>query len=253
MMSKHEYSTQQISGNTELPQQERRTTLGYDVDLEDDDSLYTTRLPTSARRWTTTDPSRQVIQRPTYDVQIHSGYTLPKSVPRRSSRQQAQQTPPQLESEKQHVSPHPKRLHWMLMLGIGMCAMLVLWILGSIVLTWWQGKQDDLTYGRPRTFQTDAVVGLNDASTPSHFIAINLHRQIEVLECPSEDCSKAIVYVGPLLMGADQDLDPVTLEFKDVNRDGKPDMLIHVRDQTIVFLNNAGKFRPVRPEDHITL
>ncbi len=253
MTSKHECSTRQRSGEMESPQREGRTTLGYDVDVEDDDSLYTTRLPTSARRWTTTDPSRQVIQRPSYDVQVHSGYTLPKSVPRRSSRQQAQQTPPRLETGKQHVSPRPKRLHWMLILGIGMCAMLVLWIVGSVLLTWWHGRQDDMTYGRPRTFQTDAVVGHNDASTPSHFIAINLHRQIEVLECPGGDCSKAIVYVGPLLVGAGQDLDPVTLEFKDVNRDGKLDMLIHVSDQTFVFLNDAGKFRPARPEDHIAL
>lgn len=253
MTSKNEYSTRQRSGNTELPQRERRTTLGYDVDLEDDDSLYTTRMPTSARRWTTTDSSRQVIQRPSYHVQVHSGYTLPKSIPRRSSRQQAQQTPFQSESEKQHVSPTPRQFHWMLILGIGMCAMLVLWILGSILLAWWHDKQNDLTYGRPRTFQTDAVVGHNDGSTPSHFIAINLHRQIEVFECPGGDCSKAIVYVGPLLMGADQGLDPATLEFKDVNRDGKLDMLIHVSNQTFVFLNDADKFRSARPEDHIIL
>jgi len=251
MTSRNEYPTLQRSDTTGPSQQERRTTVGYDVDLEDD-SLYTTRTSTSARRWTTMDASRQVVQRPSYDVQIHSGYVLPKAVPRRSSRQQAHQVPPQQVSQEKQVSP-PRRLRWMLILGIGMCVMLVLWILGSILLTWWHDKQDDLTYGRPRTFQTDAVVGHNDASTPSHFIAINLHRQIEVLECPGGDCSKAVVYVGPLLIGADQDLDPVTLEFKDVNRDGKPDMLIHIRDQTIVFLNDAGKFRPARTEDHIML
>src|SRR2546425_1583080 len=40
-------------------------------------------------------------------------------------------------------------------------------------------------YGRPRTFQTDAVVGHNDsAASPSHFIAINLNRHVEVIECP---------------------------------------------------------------------
>lgn len=251
MTSRNEYCTLQGSDTTGPSQQERRATIGYDVDLEDD-SLYTTRTLTSARRWTTTDPSRQVVQRPLYDVQIYSGYMLPKAVPRRSSRQQAQQALPQQVSQEKQISPS-RRLHWMFILGIGMCAMLVLWVLGSVLLTWWHGRQDDLTYGRPRTFQTDAVVGHNDESTPSHFIAINLHRQIEVLECPGGDCSKAVVYVGPLLIGVDQDLDPATLEFKDVNRDGKPDMLIHIRDQTIVFLNNAGKFRPVRPEDHIML
>ena len=238
----------------ELTQQARQAAFGYDVDLEDDDSLYSTRMPSSARRWTTTDPSRQVVQRPSYNVQIHAGYTLSKAIPPRSSRQQTQHVSEQQElDDHQVVHPRLRRLHWMAILGIGMGVMLALWILGSMLFAWWQEKQEDLTYGRPRTFQTDAVVGHNDASTPSHFIAINLHRQIEVLECPGGDCSKAVVYVGPLLIGADQDLDPVTLEFKDVNRDGKPDMLIHVQDQTLVFLNDAGKFRPVRPEDHITL
>ncbi len=253
MTSRSEYRTLQRSGNTGQPQPERRTAVGYDVDLEDDDALYNTCMPTSARRWTTTGPSRQVIQRPSYDVQLHLGYKLPKAVPPRSSRQQSQQAAPRQKLEEEQVSQPPRRLHWMAILGIGMCVMLLLWILGSVMLAWWHGKQDDLTYGRPRTFQTDAVVGHNDGSTSSHFIAINLHRQIEVLECPGGDCSKAIVYVGPLLMGADQDLDPVTLEFKDVNRDGKLDMLIHVRDQTVVFLNDTGKFRPVRSEDHIFL
>ncbi len=187
------------------------------------------------------------------NVQLHPGYKLPKTVPPRSSRQQSQQATPRQKLEEEQVSLPPKRLHWMAILGIGMCVMLVLWILGSVMLAWWHDKQDDLTYGRPRTFQIDAVVGHNDASTQSHFIAINLHRQIEVLECPGGDCSKAVVYIGPLLMGADQGLDPVTLEFKDVNRDGKLDMLIHVRDQTVVFLNDTGKFRPVRSEDHIFL
>jgi hypothetical protein len=88
---------------------------------------------------------------------------------------------------------------------------------------------------------------------PSHFIAINLHRHIEVIECPGSDCSKAIVYTGPVLIGDGQDLAPVTLEFKAVNGDGKLDMLVHVQGQTFVFLNDAGRFRLARPEDHVTL
>jgi hypothetical protein len=146
-----------------------------------------------------------------------------------------------------------RRFRWGLAFGIGMVITLVLWILGSMVLTWWHVKQDDLTYGRPRTFQTDVMIGHNDAHMPSHFLAINLHRHIEVIECPGSDCSKAIVYTGPVLIGEGQDLASVTLEFKDVNGDGKLDMLVHVQGQTFVFLNDAGRFRLARSGDRVTL
>src|SRR5215469_16870910 len=78
--------------------------------------------------------------------------------------------------------------------------------------------KDDLHYGRPRTFQIDAVVGQNDsASNPSHFIALNLNGRIEVIEFPGGDASKARIYLGPQLYGSGQDLIPVTLSFVDVN------------------------------------
>ena len=43
-------------------------------------------------------------------------------------------------------------------------------------------------------------------------------------------------------MGDGQDLVPVTLTFQDVNGDGRLDMLVHIEDQIIVFLNNSTKF-----------
>lgn len=55
------------------------------------------------------------------------------------------------------------------------------------------------------------------------------------------------VYLGPVLIGDGQDFTPVTLTFEDVNGDGKPDMLVHIGDQTIVFLNDGGAFRPQKP------
>jgi len=129
-----------------------------------------------------------------------------------------------------------------------MLAMLALWVGGSMLLTWWQVTQDDWHYGRPRTFQTDAVVGHNDsAASPSHFIAINLNRHVEVIECPGGDCSHAVIYLGPILFGDGEDGTPVTLTFQDVNGDGKPDMVIHIQDQRIVFINENGKFRPAKP------
>jgi hypothetical protein len=131
---------------------------------------------------------------------------------------------------------------------MGMLAMLALWMGGSLLLTWWQVTQDDWHYGRPRTFQTDAVVDHTDSATsPSHFLAINLNRRVEVIECPGGDCAHALIYLGPMLLGYGEDLTPVTLTFEDVNGDGKPDMVIHIQDQRIVFINEDGKFRPTKP------
>ncbi|HET9920018.1 MAG TPA: hypothetical protein VFQ30_09285, partial [Ktedonobacteraceae bacterium] len=113
------------------------------------------------------------------------------------------------------------------------------------VANWWQVTQDDWHYGRPRTYQVDQVVGHNDsAQKPSHFIAINLNRQVEVIEFPGGDATKAKIYIGPLLVGPGQYLAPVTLSFQDVNGDGKIDMIVNVQDSHFIFLNNGTSFSP---------
>ncbi len=77
---------------------------------------------------------------------------------------------PQTPRTKQRGIP---RLHPLVFLGIGMITMLALWMLITMVANWWSVKWNDIQYGRPRTFQVDAVVGHSDSSnSPSHFIAI---------------------------------------------------------------------------------
>ena len=61
------------------------------------------------------------------------------------------------------------------------------------------------------------------------------------------------MYLGPLLVGDGQELMPVTLQFKDVNHDGKPDMLLCISDQRIPFLNDTGAFRPQKPAEQVQL
>ena len=140
--------------------------------------------------------------------------------------------------------------HPLLYLGTGMLAMLVLWTLLMFVVGWFNTTMDDIHYGRPRTFQIDAVVGHNDSqANPSHFIAINLNRRIEIIEMPGGDASHARIYLGPQLYGEGEDLTPVTLSFIDVNGDHKPDMIIHFQTSQIVFINDQGGFRPLRPEE----
>jgi len=142
--------------------------------------------------------------------------------------------------------------HPLLYLGVGMIAMLALWTLLSSAMSLWNTTWDDLHYGRPRTFQIDVPVGHNETTgTPSHFIAVNLNGRIEIIEFPGGDGSKARIYLGPQLYGAGDDLIPVTLSFADVNGDHLPDMIIHFQSSRIVFINDQGGFRPLRPEERV--
>ena len=137
------------------------------------------------------------------------------------------------------------RFHWLLWVGLAMFIMIIGWLSFSALSSWWSVQQDDWHYGRPRTFQIDAVVGHEDsASHPSHFIAVNLNGQILVIEIPGGNAAKAVVYIGPRLFGAGQDLDPVTLSFEDCDGNGSPDLNIHIQgsEKIICFPNNGKTF-----------
>jgi hypothetical protein len=135
-----------------------------------------------------------------------------------------------------------KNVHWLLYVGLGMLAALALWALGAAALNWGTNEYNTIVYGYPRTFQTNAVVGHNDsAANPSHFIAVNLHGQIIIFELPAGDPSKSTDYIGPDLVGPQDDLLPVTLSFQDMNHDGAADMVVHVSDKDFVFCNNLAK------------
>jgi hypothetical protein len=130
----------------------------------------------------------------------------------------------------------------MFFVGLAMFIMVVGWVIFGALSNWWQDKQNDWTYGNPRTFQTDQAVGINDSpQTPSHFIAMNLNGDVFVLDIEGGNPTKAqsIPVIG---LSSDQDGDPVTISFQDVNGDRKPDMLVHVASFTIVFLNTGKTF-----------
>jgi hypothetical protein len=193
-----------------IPQRRSRT---EEYELEEDESYYTQRPHTSSVRYTL--PRQQVIQRGNKRIVIHN-----EPLPRRN-------------------------LHWSFILGVGMILMLALWVLGSYALSWWQNHQLDITYGMPRTYQTDQVVGHGDsAQHPTHFIAVNLNAHIIIIEIPGGDSQHARIYSGPTLFSDNGDTIPVTLEFYDVNGDGKVDMIVHVGDQKIIYLNDGTQFKP---------
>lgn len=137
-----------------------------------------------------------------------------------------------------------------LMLIGGLVALLVVYFLVSNVMHWWQTWQDDMTYGRPRTIQTDQFVGHGEEDgTPSHFIIQNNNRQITVVEYPGGDVTKTRVIPGPRLFGKDMELAPVKARFEDVNADGHVDMILSVDSQEIIYINEKSNFRPITSEE----
>ncbi len=119
-----------------------------------------------------------------------------------------------------------------------------------MAVSWWNTIWDDLHYGRPRTFQTDAVVGHNDSQDdPSHFLALHLNGRIKIIEFPGCDTSKARIYLGPQLYGSGEDMAPVTLSFVDVGSNHLPAMVVHFQNMRIVFINDQGGFRPARSDE----
>jgi len=240
--------------------------IGYDVELEDD-ALYPQPPRNNVIRYRPVEtrdvPQQRAVTRPRQQgVRKPNQYdTVNVYVRQRRSTQAPRQ--PETEQDDAEIDTEPlqvshqrtprRRVHWLVYLGCGMVALLLLWIVGTLTLSWWQGYQDDLHYGHPRTYQTDARVGHNDAQTPSHFVALNLNHRVEVVEFPGGDATKARVYLGPTLIGQNSDLDIVSVSFKDVNGDGKPDLILSVDTAKYLYINDNGAFRVLHADEHITI
>ena len=235
------------------------TPARHGAEEDEYDDVWPARLPTSTRRYTQISTQQEAMtQQPR--KRLVNVYDLPPGIPPRRSAATTQGTvvpalPQGPPAYRRLPAPPSQRLrfHWLLLVGVGMLVMFALWVVGNVLVTLGSTQLDDWHYGRPRTFQIDARVGHNDDVTPSHFIALNLNRHVIIIELPGGDATKAKVYNGPTLFGEGQDLTPVTLSFKDVNGDGKPEMLVHIQNQTLVFLNDGTQFRPMRPGEHVTL
>ncbi|GHO66793.1 hypothetical protein KSC_056850 [Ktedonobacter sp. SOSP1-52] len=207
-----------------------------EIDTQDqvnEDALYETRPHTSVIRQGTYKPAKtdaQAMRR--VSVHVHDQ-------PRQQRLHQQPLLLPISTSRRFHVPRWPAY--------VGLAGVLIVggWLGIGIVSQEWQTWQDDLHYGRPRTYQIDAVVGHNHdtSATPSHFIVLNLHGQITVIEVPAGDPSKAHAYkTGMALLGSGQDLAPAQVTFKDLDRDGKPDMIVTVGEQSIAFKNENDVF-----------
>jgi len=135
------------------------------------------------------------------------------------------------------------------MFYIGICLVIVVVFLTAYTLIppALQKWHDDSIYGYPRTFQTDANVGHGGTE---HFLALNNHSTIEVLEIPSDPSktNQPRLYIIVRLSSQGADLVPATLSFPDVNGDGKPDLQVTVLDganpSVWILFNNGATFVP---------
>jgi hypothetical protein len=207
----------------------------YEIDTGYDDAP---RLPTSTRRYAPVQPAApRTIMR----VQHHS------AIPPRASRTQEQQTAEPRTTEPQQRQRSGPRFHPLFYVGLGMLLVVGVGVVVLTVAQWWQVKQQDMQYGRPRTYQTDAVVGHDDSPQhPSHFIVLNLHGHTCIIEFPGGDAAKAKIYIGPILYDQGGDLTPVTIQFQD-DGTGKPDMILHVGNQQFLYRNTGKTFTPPTP------
>ncbi len=139
--------------------------------------------------------------------------------------------------------PRPRAV---LYAGGGVALLAGLYVAMSMVVNWGHIMMDNMAYGNPRTTHLDAVIGNGDSdSQPTHFIALNLNRQVSILELPGGDVSKAVAITGPYLFGDGEDLTPIQLRVQDINGDGKSDLLVTVKDEQLAYINDKDTFRPI--------
>lgn len=137
----------------------------------------------------------------------------------------------------------------------GVLAALAIYVLVGAAVEWGKVRLDDIRYGRPRTTHLEGLVGRpgETPSQPTRFVGLNIDRQVVVLELPAGDAAQVRSMPGPYLFGANEDLTPVLLSLRDIDRDGQQDLIIDVRNEQIVYLNRDGGFRLPTPEEQLQL
>jgi len=286
---KTSYLTPRMEDTAMGTAQIKRQSRSIESDVEDDDALYDTRMPSSARRYKSTPSAPEQPAQPkliTRATRVTPAVQAakPKSAPLPKQdapilldvnddaivqqqdpitqgtpvqRRRASLGPQNVQSVAPSVAPAvvsedvapitgglplQKKFPLVPVLIASVATILLVMVLSALG-SWWHTYQDDLHYGRPRTSQMDVVVGHGDsADHPTHFIFLNLHRHVQIIEITAGDAAHTHIYTGPILYGDGQDLTPVTGEFRDVHNNGKPEMIVHIGDQQIIYQNDGTTF-----------
>lgn len=123
-------------------------------------------------------------------------------------------------------------------------AMMATYLIIGTLLGWGQVWFDDFWYGRPRTMHLTGFVGHDEANgQPSHFVGLNLNRQVVVLQFPGGNVDEVRTLHGPYLFGKGEDLTPVHIALEHMDQDTNVDLVVTVRNEQIIYLNKNGEFR----------
>ncbi len=208
-----------------------------DQDIEEDESYYVTRPHTSARRYTNGQPTHFTQGSTKYNVK-YGAPPAKHAIPPRSSQVTT-------EDDDQYKPKKRRHVHWLTWVGVALFIMILGWIAFNAIGSWWQGVLDNIAYGTPRTFQTDANVG--HYGRVSHFIVINLNGEVEVIETQKGHPEASKIYTI-VTMPEDQWSIPATITFQEINKDGRIDALVHFGQTEIPMYNNGTGFQSQPPK-----
>lgn len=140
-----------------------------------------------------------------------------------------------------------RTLATMVVYGLALLAVMVLAAQG---VTLGQRQLDEVRYGYPRRVHLSGYVGHNDAQAlQTHFVAFNLDGRVSILEIPGGDIERLQVLHGPYVVGVDGPYVVPQLALEDMNGDGHVDLLLTLRGETVVYVNDAGAFRLLREDE----
>ncbi len=115
---------------------------------------------------------------------------------------------------------------------------------------WFTRSLDDVRYGFPRSVQINGYVGHGDERlSPTIIRTMNVGGQITTHVMPGGDASRVQVLKGPYLFGADNEYVVAQPELHNLNGDEHVDLLVNVRGEVLVYLNDNGNFRVGTPEE----
>jgi hypothetical protein len=121
-------------------------------------------------------------------------------------------------------------------------------------MVWGQRQLDTMRYGFPRAAQISAYVGHGDERLgPTLIETRNINGQISVLIFPAGDTSEVNVLHGPYLVGPDAPYEVARPLLRDMNGDTHVDLLVEVRGELVVYINERGTFRLMTAAERATL